>query len=210
MLNNFLTQLRENPRLRWGVVLIIGTCWLYGILLLRDAVQEEARIHRTASLALARLQTQATQTEWLARVTPAKALAVQLESKLWRAATPGLAQAAFQDALNAITLKAAATRPQVNVVVIDNAPPDPANPQPETSSLVPTDLWKVKANMSFDFAAPSLLELLRQIESHDRQFVIGKLSLSRAPPNRVDMELYGYFQKPADVATNPAVPAKSI
>ncbi len=87
MLNNFLIQLRENARLRWGVALIVGTCWLYGLLLIQEALQTEARLHRSANLSLARTRAQMTQTEWLARVAPAKTLAVQLESRLWRAAT---------------------------------------------------------------------------------------------------------------------------
>ena len=43
MLDNFLNQLRNNPRLRWGVTLIAGIIWLYGILLLRETLQEHNR-----------------------------------------------------------------------------------------------------------------------------------------------------------------------
>jgi hypothetical protein len=190
MLQNLLTQLRQNPRLRWGVALIIGTCWLYGVLLLRDALQEETRQHRGATLALARLSGQLTQTEWLARVTPAQTLAVQLEGKLWQAATSGLAQAAFQDMLNGAMANAAVPRPQISVTVVDDM------------AATPPDLWKVKAKLGFDFTAASLLALLQLLETHPKQIVVGSLGVNKDQPNRVDLELYAYFQKP----TQPLAP----
>lgn len=199
MLQNFLTQLRENPRLRWGVALVIGTCWLYAVLLLRDNLQEESRQHRSATLSLARLHNQLTQSEWLARVTPAKTLAVQLEGRLWQAATSGLAQAAFQDALNAAVVKAAVPHPQISVTVVDDvaaSSPAPIQPIQDAGRPTPADLWKVKAKLSFDFTAASLLELMNQIESHPRQIVIGTLGVNKDLPNHVELELYAYFQKP--------------
>ncbi len=208
MLNNFLIQLRENTRLRWGVALIVGTCWLYGLLLIQEALQAEARLHRSANLSLARTRAQLTQTEWLARVAPAKTLAVQLESRLWRAATPGLAQAAFQDTLKAATLKAAVARPQVNVTLVDEPAAESPNPTSNASDhSTPPDLWKVKAKVSFDFTAPGMLDVLRQIEGHDRQIVVAALNFTQAAPTRVDLELYAYFQKPAG-STVPTAPAE--
>ncbi len=200
MLNNFLIQLRENARLRWGVALIVGTCWLYGILLIHEALQAEARLHRSANQSLARTRAQLTQTEWLARVAPARTLAVQLESRLWRAATPGLAQAALQDTLKAATLKAAVARPQVNVTLVEEPPAEATNPTSNASEhSTPPDLWKVKAKVSFDFTAPGLLDVLRQLEGHDRQIVVAALSFSQAGSSRADLELYAYFQKPVGV-----------
>jgi len=179
MFQNLSNQLRQNPRLRWGVALIIGTCWLYGVLLLRGA-----------TLALARLSGQLTQTEWLARVTPAQTLAVQLEGKLWQAATSGLAQAAFQDMLNGAMANAAVPRPQISVTVVDDM------------AATPPDLWKVKAKLGFDFTAASLLALLQLLETHPKQIVVGSLGVNKDQPNRVDLELYAYFQKP----TQPLAP----
>jgi hypothetical protein len=208
MLNNFLIQLRENARLRWGVALIIGTCWLYCILLIHEALQTGTRLHRSASQSLVRTRAQMTQTEWLARVAPAKTLAVQLESRLWRAATPGLAQAAFQDTLKAATLKAAVARPQVNVTLVEEPPAEAPNPTSNASApSTPPDLWKVKAMVSFEFSAPGVLDVLRQIEGHDRQIVVAALSFSQSPLSRVELELYAYFQKPAGV-TVPATAAE--
>ena len=95
MLKNFFNQLRNNPRLRWGIALIIGIAWLYAVLLLRDSLQEQTQQHRSAAQNITRLRVQLAQPEWAERVAPAKVMAVQLEGKLWQAATPGLAQAAL-------------------------------------------------------------------------------------------------------------------
>jgi hypothetical protein len=213
MLKDFLTQLRTTPRLRWGVALIIGTLWLYAVLLLHDNLQQQTQQHRSANLALVRLQSRLTQTEWLTRVTPAQALAVQLEGKLWKAATAGLAQAAFQDALSAALLKAAATRPQVSVTVMDDAAatsPAAAQTAANTSAgNTPPDLWKVKAKVGFDFSATSLLALLNQLDANPTQIIIGSLGVNKDQPNHVDLEVYAYFQKPTSTAPALATPASA-
>lgn len=204
MLKNFLTQLRENARLRWGIALIMGTCWLYGVLLLRDSLQEQSQQHRSATLQLARLQNQLKQTEWLARVAPAQTLAVQLEGRLWQAATSGLAQAALQDAINAALLKAAVARPQISVTVVDDMPASNPTPiQATQDTATPPDLWRVKAKLSFDFTVASLLAFLQQLENHPKQIVLGTLAVNKDQPNHVDLELYAYFQKPTAPTSAP-------
>jgi hypothetical protein len=205
MFKDFLAQLRATPRLRWGVALIIGTLWLYAVLLLHDNLQQNAQQYRSEVLAVTRLRARLLQPEWLARVEPAKTLAVQLESRLWQAATSGLAQAAFQDALNSVMAKAAVTKPLISVTVFEetaaNSPP-PQNQEAGTST--PTDLWKVKAKVGFDFNATTLLSLLSQIENHEKQIIVGKLMVNKDQPNHVDIELYAYFQKPTGTASKPA------
>ena len=210
MLKNLFNELRQKPRLRWGVVLIIATLWLYGVLWLRDEVQQATQQHRSTTMSVARLRTQLTQTEWPERVAPAKTLAVQLEGRLWQAATAGLAQAAFQDALNAAMTKAGVARAQISVAVVDDAPPaNTASPNNTLGSdpagtVAPPDLWHIKAKVGFDFAAPSLLALLAQLETSPKQIVVTALGVNKDLPNHVDMELYGYFQKPLAPATPPA------
>jgi len=207
MFDNLLSQLRDNPRLRWGVALIIGIFWLYSILLLRDSLQQQTQQHRATAQALARLQAQLAQPQWTTRVTPAKVMAVQLEGKLWQAATPGLAQAAFQDWLNASMAKAGISKPQISVTVLEEAAPNAAaqnlgsSPTSSPPSSTPADLWKLKAKLSLEFNAPSLMSFLTLIENHDKQIIVAALNVRKEPSPRVDMELYGYFQKPAAPST---------
>jgi len=203
MLDSFLKQLRDNPRLRWGVALIVGIFWLYAILLLRESLEEQTQQQRAAAQAISRLRAQLAQSEWTARVIPAKIMAVQLEGRLWQAPTSGLAQAAFQDWLNAAMLKAGASRPQITVTVIDEVAANAPNQKQDSGTTTPADLWKIKAKLGFDFSAATLMDFLNLIENHEKQIIVGTLKVRREPMPYVEMELYGYFQKQAAPATKP-------
>lgn len=203
MIDNFLNELRNNPRLRWGVALIVGIFWLYGILLLRETLQEQEQQHRATAQSISRLRTQLTRPEWVARVAPARNMTVQLEGRLWQAPTSGLAQAAFQDWLNAAMIKAGVTRSQITVTVIDEAVANATNQNQDSSTTTPADLWKIRAKLGFDFNAATLLNFMSQIENHEKQIIVGALNARKEPMNHVEMELVGYFQKQAVPATKP-------
>lgn len=203
MIDSFLNELRNNPRLRWGVALIIGIIWLYGILLLREALQEQEQQHRATAQTISRLRAQLAQPEWIARVAPARELAMQLEGRLWQAPTPGLAQAAFQDWLNAAVIKAGATHSQITVIVLDEAGANVSNQNQNPDATTPSDLWKIKAKLSFDFTSATLLDFMGRIENHERQVIVGALNVRKEPAPRVEMELIGYFQKQAVSAARP-------
>lgn len=204
MLANFFNQLRDNPRLRWGLLLIIGIFWLYGVLVLRDDLQEKTQQQHVLVQSISRLRAQLAQTEWATRLTPAKVLAVQLEGKLWQAPTSGLAQAAFQDWLNATLLKAGVANPQISVTVVDDALTGPntssastPNSDPGAVANTPTDLWKIKAKLSFELGATVASDVMARIESNEKQIVVGALNVRKEPSPRVEMELFAFFQKTA-------------
>lgn len=212
MLANFFNQLRDNPRLRWGVLLIIGIFWLYGVLVLRDELQANTQQQRSVVQSISRLRAQLAQTEWAARLTPAKVLAVQLEGKLWQAPTSGLAQAAFQDWLNATLLKASIVNPQISVTVVDDALSGPntgsastagtPNSDPGAVASTPIDLWKIKAKLSFELGAIVASDVMARIESNEKQIVVGALTVRKEPSPRVEMELFAFFQKPATASAS--------
>lgn len=203
MLNNFLNDLRTNSRLRLWLALIVGAIGLYGVLLLRDALNSAEQQQRVVAQSVTRLRAQLAQPEWLERLPPAKILAVQLESRLWQAPTAGLAQAALQDWLNATLLQSQATKPQITVTVIDEvvmsgesspaaaAPLAAADGNPST----PPDLWKIKAKVGFDFTPASLLAFLSRIENYDKQLIVDALNVRKEPLSHVEVELLAYFQK---------------
>lgn len=201
MLDNFLNQLRNNPRLRWGVILIVGITWLYGILLLRETLQEQEQEHRAAAQSISRLRAQLAQPEWIERVAPARDMAMQLEGRLWQAPTSGLAQAAFQDWLNAAMIKAGVARPQITVTVLDEAGTN--NQNQDSGTPPPSDLWKIKAKLSFDFSPATLLDFMGRIEGNEKQIITGALNVRKEPAPRVEMELFSYFQKQSTPATKP-------
>lgn len=205
MMADFLNQLRTNPRLRMGLVLIIAIAWLYGVLTLRDEVKAQNQRFRASNLAIGRLQAQLAEPEWTSRAPAARALAVQLESKLWQAPTPGLAQAAYQDWVTITMVKAGITSPQVTVSVVEEAAGSNAG-APADATATPdalADLWKLKAKLYFEFNPPALMDFLATMENNDRQTVVRTLTIRKEPTPRVEMELIAYFQKqkPANGAT---------
>jgi len=207
MIDDFIKQLSDNPRLRWGVALIIGIAWLYAILLMRDSLQQQTQQHRAATHSLARLSSQLAQPEWEARMASSKIRVTQMEGGLWQAPTAGLAQAALQDELNATLNKAGATHSLISVTVIDEiveGAPD-QNPDAATTTT-PHDLWKIKAKLGFDFSAPTLLAFLQQIETQDKHLVIETLNVRQAPTSHVEMEVVAYFQKQAAKPLKEMVP----
>ena len=193
MFNQFLDQLRNTARLRWGIAIIIGIAWLYGVLTLSDMLQERSQQHQNLSQSLTRLRAQAAQTQWPARVAPAKIMAVQLESKLWQAATPGLAQAAYQDWLKTELDQVGISKSQVSVTVLEE---DPEN-------HTGTDLWQIRAKVGFESPMPSILTLLSHLETDKKQNHITALNVRRDPTPRALIELIGYFQKPATTTQPP-------
>jgi len=203
MIDNFLNELRNNPRLRWGVTLIAGLFWLYVILLLRETLQEQEQQHRAVAQSISRLRAQLAQPEWLERVAPARTLAVQTEGRLWQAPTSGLAQAAFQDWLNAAMAGAGASNPKITVTVIDEIVADAPTQNQDSGTTTPPDLWKIKAILGFGFSAETLPKFMSLIESHEKQIVVGALNVRKEPMSHIEVELYGYFQKQAVPATKP-------
>ncbi len=218
MWTNLILHLQGNPRLRWWLALIVGVMGLYGVLLLQDARQIAQRQYDALAQGIARLEAQSRQTEWLARMAPAKAVAVQLEGRLWQAPTAGLAQAALQDWLSAALVDAKATRPLISVTVLDEIATGSADGsagssgQPNLSpaaggaSPTPPDLWKIKAKLGFDYTAPTLLALLNRIENHDKELIVDVLAVRKEPLAHVELEVIAYFQKLASPDKTPGAP----
>lgn len=185
MLNQFLFELKNSIRLRLGLALVVAVLWLNGVLSLRDALTEEAR--RTAQLAgqINRARQYAAQTEWPERAKQAQIAKVELEGRLWRSGTPGLAQAAFQDWLTQNLKRAEVGRPDVTMV------PDAGGGKAGEG----TDLWKIKAKLAFDFSPRSFESLMGQLVNHERQIVIEQLIVRRESLPRVEAVLVAPFQK---------------
>lgn len=194
MLNGMLIQIRSNPRLRWGLWAIFGILWLYAILVLRDVLQDKQDKYHAVIQSVSRLNAQLTQPEWTSRVVSAKTMAVQMESRLWQAPTSGLAQAAFQDWLKTTLAQAGLNQPVLTVTVLDGATSTAmAAASPAVST--PTDLWKVRATLSFEFNPENFIALMNKIEFGEKLVSIEALSLRKEPAPRVDMQLTAYFQK---------------
>ena len=198
-LSPIFAGLKDNPRLRLGFWLIVAIFWLYGLLLLRDEARLVASEHLALARKVTRLQAQARQTEWAARVEPALAGQIALESRLWREATIGLAQATFQDWLNQAVQQSSLTRGVVTVAAQEDNLPD-KNVATKTESGLNQDIWKVSAKVGFEFTPKGLYGFLGRVEGNDQQIIVESLVVRGPPTPRVEMVLVAYFQKPAAAA----------
>lgn len=193
-----------NPRLRWGAWGIIGILWFYGVLELRDASQRQAEAYRAASGKLARAQAVATQAEWPARLREANSVRLDLESRLWKAGTLGLAQATFNDWLTQLAQQSNLARSQLAVSAQgDEAVSGRESVGADKAVAAMPGLWKVSARLSFDFAPPGFNRLMAQLANRDKAVVIESLVIRGAPNPRAEMLLVAYFQRPAAAAAIP-------
>lgn len=203
-LSPLLAAVKANSRLRLGVLAIVAIAWLYGLLLLRDEIGLAAGEYQAVSKKLARVQLQATQTGWIARVEPARSAQLELESKLWRESTVGLAQAAFQDWLNQAVQQANLTRVSVAVGAQEETVAG-KNAASSTETDTTAGLWKVTAKISFDFTPKGLYSLLGRLEGYDKQIVVESVVVRGTPSPRAEMVLVAFFQRPAP-ANQPGEP----
>lgn len=191
--NNALAELKANPRLRWGLWGIVGVCWLYGILELRDDIQNKGDTYRALSKKTARIKEVATQEEWLSRRTDAQALRINMESRLWRENTIGLAQATFQDWLNQLTQQANLAKAQLAVAAQEG---EGIGGKDQAGAESTFGLWKVSAKLSFDFNPQSFYPLLTRIATHEKKLVMESLTIRSTPSPRVELLLVAYYLKP--------------
>ena len=191
-----LAEVKDKPRLRVGLLLVVGIFWIYGLLLLRDSGTLAASEQQTLAKKVARIQAQSRQTEWTARVEPALALQIELESRLWREGTIGLAQATFQDWLNQNVQQSNLTRSAVTVAAQEESAPE-KSVVVKRNSDVNRDIWKISAKVGFDFTPKDFYAFLGRVEGHDKQVIVESLVVRVNPVPRVEMVLVAHFQKPA-------------
>ncbi|HUW36058.1 MAG TPA: hypothetical protein VMV91_01900 [Rhodocyclaceae bacterium] len=193
-----LAELRANPRLRWGLWAIAGVLWLYGVLAMHDEVQAKRDSYLALSKSVARIQGTATQSEWSNRLGEAKSLQLNLESRLWREGTLGLAQATFHDWLYQSAQQAGLANVQLLVAAQDDGSggKGPADGGMRSAS----DLWRVSAKLSFDFNPQSFYPLLAHIYSHEKRVTVESLVIRSTPTPKAELLLVAYFLKPPSAA----------
>jgi hypothetical protein len=194
--------LKTTPRLRWGVLGIVGILWLYGALELRDQVKLKNDAYAAMGKKIARIQGVATESEWPARLKEAQALQLKLENRLWREATIGLAQATMNDWLTAVTQQASLGKVQLAVAAQDDdVGSGKAGSNENGSAGGQSDLWKVSARLSFDFNPQTFYPLLNRIATNDKRIAIESLVIRSTPTPKAEMSLVAYFIKPAPPAS---------
>lgn len=184
MVNQFLAELKGSPRLRLGLALILAVLWLNGALSLRDEVATEIRRQGQLAGQIARIHQYATQTEWPERAKQVRATQLELEGRLWRAGTLGLAQAAFQDWLVQGMRETGLERPELTLLQ-------------EGLMAVDGDVnpWKIKAKLAFDFSPATFMAWLARVANHERRIIVEQLVVRQEPVPRVEMVIIAPFRR---------------
>ncbi|OIR06760.1 hypothetical protein GALL_110080 [mine drainage metagenome] len=197
-----LAELKANPRLRWGLWTIVGVIWLYGVLAMHDEVQEKRDSYLALSKRVARIQGTATQSEWSNRLGEAKSLQLNLENRLWREGTIGLAQATFHDWLYQSAQQASLGNVQLLVAAQDDESEGSGGKgSADGGTRSASDLWRVSAKLSFDFNPQSFYPLLARIASHEKRVSIESLTIRSTPTPKAELLLVAYFLKPPAAET---------
>ena len=185
-------QWRSNPRLRYGVYMIIAIMWGYGILVLRDTVTAKREAWIAAEARIARARSLANSGDWVNRASEVKAAMGDFGSLLWKEGSLGLAQAAVQESVNRTLASAGLTARQIKVTVSD------APLAAEMNEIVP-----IRARVVVDFRPPLvnawLAALARDVSEKRPAIVIESLSIRGAPAPVADIELVAYALRPEAV-----------
>lgn len=177
----FVAEFRSNERLRWGVWAVVGILWLVGAMSLGDAAAREFQEHQALSRNVARMEALAAQSEWLTRVDEARAALEAAENRLWREQTPGLAQAAFVDAVNQAVRQSGLGRPQLTAGSQDESTPG---------------ILKLNVRLAFEFTPASLEAFLSRLAASERTIAIESITLRTNPSPRGEAALVGWYQRP--------------
>ncbi len=193
-----IAQIRANRRLAIALALIPVIVWGYLILSTQQWVDDEvSRLVRTREEA-ARLDRIATDASWARRAREADARRIELEGRMWRIETEGLARAEFQEWLLATSRIAGIGRPQVRLDAND------------TDAQRQSGYKALNASLSGDFSPESLQAFLAAIANEKRLVVVNNMRIQRQPLPRIDMVLTAYGLPAAAMPAAAAAPAAAV
>lgn len=177
-------EIKSNHRLRWGLWAIAVIVWLYLVLVLRDQVPRETQAYRAAARQLQETRSAASDTQWTARRAEAMRLSSELESRLWRAGSLGLAQASLNDFLARAAQQAAVQRPVISVAAQEAEP---------AASGGAAGVWKVTARVSFEFSPSTFYAFLAGLASSESRIVVESINVRSSSAARAELTLVAYF-----------------
>ncbi len=180
ILNRMHNEWSRNKRFRIGVVCIAVILSAYGYLLLDDW-ESRLKITYYQKLDMAvRLEQLSVRTDWLKHEKSAGAVVIQLESKLWRAESRGLAQAKTQIWIETLLKTHGVENPRISV-------------KPAKLSETVSRVWEVAAKVDAAVNLNDLHRLLKSIEGSGHIVAIEQLDIVQARYGRMEMTLKTYF-----------------
>ena len=179
-ITELFNQWRENPRLRFGVLIIIVVIAIYIFLSLEDIREKQEVEYNQEIERYQRMLVIAEQRFWPERAAQARSQRVQLQAGLWRAESPGLAQAALQSWL----------KQKLHKFKLDSIKYDVGAVKPVPGLNY---IWQVPAHLKGVLQLEQLIDLLSLIELNKDLVRIEQLEIHRSKKAfRLDLAIAAY------------------
>jgi len=182
LLDRARAALSANPRLLWGLLGIAGILYLYLLLSLQGLVDEARADWQRAATSLAQqAANQAAGENWPERLEEVRAIAEEMEGRLWTADTVGLARAAFQQWLLA-SLREQGIEEQ---------------PLFEPAGTAAPGIERFQAVVTAPFHPDQLYGLIERMVRQPALVDITRLEITGPPTPRLTLTLAAYVRIPA-------------
>ena len=176
-----LEDVRENPRLRMGLWVVLGIASFYLVLLVSDRREATRAESRQLAERIARLERAAEQGDWQIRAENARARLISMEQGFWNSSSRGLAQAEFESWLLQQAEQSGLGRAK-------------ATTDSPVSAGDTSGLWTVTTQLDVEFEPRPLYRFLRSVEGHDKLVVVSRLAVGERGSDRASLTLSGYYR----------------
>lgn len=188
-------QASANPRLRWMLWGVLYIFLMYFALSLGEWRAEQAQSINQLQRTAIKLEQLESQTEWPQRWADEKQVSEQLNKRLWKATTPGLAEADLQNYLRNLM-----NNHNADGVRLRLAPT-------ETLVIGGETLFKVSADVSGVIGSAQINSFMRAMAEHPQVLLVERFSYSPQRAGQLSLLVTGYFsaaEEPAAEADNAA------
>lgn len=158
---------------------------IYG---LWNATTSMGRQVNASKASLARLQAEVTDDAWPKRVQESQSLRAVLGDRLWDAATPGLAEASFENWLRAQFAKYKTEPQQIQITRSPAVGRDGQTP----ASLVGVQRMTAKVLAPFD--QTTLVQVLADVAQADKIVIVDRLIVRAATNSRLEMDISTFIR----------------
>jgi hypothetical protein len=190
-MNAWARELRENPRLRAGLLAIVAIVWMLALLELLDGLDASRRERARLADEVAHLQTMARERQWPEFRDQVQQRLADVRSFAWREESEGRMQATLQDWLREQFAGVGVQPREVLVSVLPTTAggAEAANRDAE----LPPEARIVRARTVFDFQPDALHRLLSRLPASHRWVWVSRLAVDPAGRRIVELELEALF-----------------
>jgi hypothetical protein len=168
---------------RWLIVAVVAFAWIVLNVYLAANVFQAHRNHRELQSEMVRLNALVGDTSWQGHLQQSEALKLQLNERLWSAATPGLAEAGFERWIREHVAKQGLETPQIQITRA------PATLQTANGTRTLPGLQRMTAKVTTSFSATGLAGLNADMVESDKVILVDQLIVRTQRNSRMEMNL---------------------